>query len=245
MGNPRYAPCRILLERSIPSMVWMEDAVARYGVPIVVFDLHLIVPGIDKASAILRESGWSYYTPSCYPFLSDTTSKRWKCLLSPPVEDTSPVNDSSPTALPLPTKIPAERVATVLFSAAEWGIAEDTLNNAIGNKFFPLLPMLIDTLIDGLLDAPIEGGLYTHICIVMGYLYRYVPQLQDKAFADQLDPVHRQFHFDCVSKQFMGWAIPSVKHERIVRDMIRTGKYELTDCSAFWKDDNQILFDDC
>lgn len=32
-------------------MLWFEDAIARYVVPTVVFDLHLIVPNVSEAAA--------------------------------------------------------------------------------------------------------------------------------------------------------------------------------------------------
>lgn len=40
-------------------MVWFEDAVAHYGVPIVVFDLYVLVPHIDVTTQILIQHGWN------------------------------------------------------------------------------------------------------------------------------------------------------------------------------------------
>ncbi|KAI0010564.1 hypothetical protein F4779DRAFT_616531 [Xylariaceae sp. FL0662B] len=206
-------------------MVWFEDAVANYGVPTVVFDLHLIVPDIDEASAILQESGWER-------------------LLSPPTEeDVGSVDDSPPAAI-RPDQIPIGRVATVLYSAAEWDITKDTLVEASQNQFYPRLPMLINTLIDSLLDIPLECGLYDQVEVMMAYLYGHVPELQDRAFADQLDPAHRQFHLDRLSKQLSLWTIPFTEHERLVRDEMRKGGYQLRDCSAVRTEDNGILFTD-
>ncbi|KAI1082145.1 hypothetical protein F5B20DRAFT_23838 [Whalleya microplaca] len=74
MELPRLAPCRILLQHSIPTSLWFEDAIGRYGVPTVVFDLHLLVPDIEQASAILRQQGWSPQPPSVYFFLHSTSS---------------------------------------------------------------------------------------------------------------------------------------------------------------------------
>ncbi|KAI0909465.1 hypothetical protein F4823DRAFT_594622 [Ustulina deusta] len=250
MEYPRQAPCRILLKRSVPSMVWFEDAVARYGVPTVVFDLHLIVPNISEAAAILRESGWSPESPNEYSFLLTTTSMRWERLLSPMTPSTrnnyqDPIQfleSHPPGPPPLPQEIPAWRVATVLFSATEWGIKAEMLLNACEHEFYPFLPLLVDMLINQLLNTHFESGIHGQISVMLAYLYGHVPELKDKNFANKLDSVHRQFHLDCVSKQLSLWTIPFVEHERQIRDLIRMEGYELRDCSAIRTPDNQILF---
>lgn len=42
-------PGRILLQHSIPTSLWFEKAIGRYGVPTVVFDLHILMPDIEQA----------------------------------------------------------------------------------------------------------------------------------------------------------------------------------------------------
>lgn len=66
MELPRLAPCRILLQDSIPTSLWFENAIDRYGVPTVVFDFHLLVPDIEQTSAILRQQRWAPKPPSVY-----------------------------------------------------------------------------------------------------------------------------------------------------------------------------------
>lgn len=73
---PRHLPCAILREKGIPCLVWFEDAIAPYGVPTVVFDLHLLVPDIHEAARALFENGWADagQLKSTYHFLTGHVS---------------------------------------------------------------------------------------------------------------------------------------------------------------------------
>lgn len=55
----RFYPCKILREHKIPCIIWFEDAAAHYGVPTVVFVLHLLVPNIVEAGQVLADCGWT------------------------------------------------------------------------------------------------------------------------------------------------------------------------------------------
>lgn len=48
----------LLHDSNIPCIIWCEDAVGYYGVPTVVFNLHILVPDIHKAAKVLTQRGW-------------------------------------------------------------------------------------------------------------------------------------------------------------------------------------------
>lgn len=56
---PRHAACRVLKESGIPGYIWAEDAVAYYGVPTALFDVHIVVDDVQKAVDVLVNRGWS------------------------------------------------------------------------------------------------------------------------------------------------------------------------------------------
>ncbi|KAI0379563.1 hypothetical protein F5Y04DRAFT_259368 [Hypomontagnella monticulosa] len=229
MASTRLAPCRTLLQHSVPSVVWFEDAIGRYGVPTVVFDLHLLVPDINLAHSILCREGWVPVEPEPLSYLASTRSLGFRRLLAPPIERPPSLTDEPIWPPPPPDAQPrSERVATVLFEAVEWGVTVDILTNASDVTFLPPLPIVIDALIDALLDAPLESGLRWQVATMMAYLYEHASELKDRKFANWLDPMHRQFHTDCVSGQMSClWAIPFIRYERRVRDATRRGEYEV------------------
>lgn len=242
MESLRLAPCSILLQHSIPASLWFEDAIGRYGVPTCVFDLHLLVPDIEQASDILRQEGWSPEPPSIYSFLSSTPSIRFQRLVAPLTEGTPDIRP--PPSPPSPYKLPSERFATVLYYASDWGVTTDNLVDATKTGFLPPLPLLADALIGGLLDSPDDSSFQSHLSVMVAYIYAHVPELKDKAFEERMDPVHRQFHLDCLSGQFYRWTIPFIKHERQIREALRKGNYNLRECSAYRTEENKILFND-
>ena len=85
--NPRFEPCYLLLEANIPCVVWCEDAVAHYGVPTVVFQLHLLVPNIDEAAKVLIQKGWNLGENSQTKFGNAPLTSAHCCLT--PVVDSS------------------------------------------------------------------------------------------------------------------------------------------------------------
>lgn len=54
-----------------------EDAIALYGVPTMVFDLHLLVPDLNEATRALMERGWTDARPpnSTYSFLGPISQR--------------------------------------------------------------------------------------------------------------------------------------------------------------------------
>ncbi|KAI1340963.1 hypothetical protein F5Y15DRAFT_36989 [Xylariaceae sp. FL0016] len=229
MEDQRLAPCRMLLQESIPSAVWYEDAVGSYGVPTVLFDLHLIVPDVKKATEILLRNGWLLEEPNKYSFLRPPCSLHFSRLVPP--EDPSREKPMYGTT------------GTVLFSAAEWGVPTEILVEATKSDFLPPLCTVVNHMIGTALDTPEDTPLQRRFFTMLGYLYRYVQDIQGPDFADQLDLEHRQFHLDSVSRRMIRWTIPFFKHERQVRDEIRKGHYELRECSAVRTEENKDLFD--
>ena len=54
----RHRAPRILRTHGLPSFVWAEDALARYGVPILSFELFIIVADVDAAAYCLKNAGY-------------------------------------------------------------------------------------------------------------------------------------------------------------------------------------------
>ncbi|CZT12922.1 uncharacterized protein RAG0_16570 [Rhynchosporium agropyri] len=239
--SARFQACSLLLEAGIPCVVWCEDAVAHYGVPTVVFDLYVLVPDIEEAAKALIQEGWS---------LGDCTqSKFGNARLVSAHRSLIPPIDSNPTAKPdlstpitglppLPSKRRPAPVKTILLPAAEWKF---TLPRYEGSptSVFPPLPKLLDGLVDKLLDDPLTDSMFwIHLVVLIGYLYDYVPVLREIAFAEKLTFDHRQFHFDWLSGMTIG--LPFTRHERLIRDALRKGTYQLRECSA--DRDDETLF---
>ncbi|CAJ2511919.1 Uu.00g075440.m01.CDS01 [Anthostomella pinea] len=243
MFDSRRIPCDLLGQNDISNAVWFEDAIRSYGVPTVLFDLHLVVPDIDEAAAVLRANDWTPEPPSMYSFLARTPASMFHRLLAPATgEEYDP--DAWPP-VPPGEEPPIARVAAVLFPAARWGVAAETLEQAVENDFVPHLPALTNALIGSYLDCPEDpngGKVQSYLSCQLGYLYDYVPQLKEKTFTEELAFEHRQFHLDCLSKMRL-WTIPFVTHERRIRKAIREGGYELRECSAD-TEETRYLFED-
>ncbi|KAI1263921.1 hypothetical protein F5Y18DRAFT_391852 [Xylariaceae sp. FL1019] len=244
MDNPRYAPCRILLEHSVPSLLWFEDAIGAYDVPTVVFDLHLIVPDIDLAAAVFSQKGWQPEPPGLYTFLLPPCAMQFSQLIEPPLQnDVTPAQDDN--YLNSQEKPPRKRMVIVLMSAVEWGISTEVLHDASkNNHFLPTLPVLTNGLIRKLLDAPGDSSVESHLLTMLAYLYGHSLELKAEGFEHQLDLEHQQFHLDCISGQLRLWTIPFAQHERQVREAIRAGNYTFRDCSTTRTEENRPLFDD-
>lgn len=106
--------------------------------------------------------------------------------------------------------------------------------------FVPTLAGLLDALIDSLLDAPSDNAmLRIHLACQISYLYAYVSELKERVFAESLKLEHRQYHLDTLSGMRTG-TLQFTDHQRQIRDALRQGSYEVTECSA--SRDNQALF---
>lgn len=107
---------------------------------------------------------------------------------------------------------------------------------------FPTLPGLLDALIESWLAGPSENPtLLLRLAVYFNYLYRYVPALKERVFAEEMRYEHRQFHFDVLSGMASS-TFPFRDHERRIREALLQGRYEYQKCSA--SREKKILFDD-
>ncbi|OAA59032.1 hypothetical protein SPI_06234 [Niveomyces insectorum RCEF 264] len=204
----RYATCWVLHEDGIPCVVWFEDAVAHYGVPTVVFDLHLLVEDIDTAAQALRNHGWETAADRAndqYIFFSEKDAKPHHRLVWP-----EPPNH---------TGYPNTR--TFLFNTTDWCFPAEYLDRSTSPTFPPQLPKLVDALIDSVLDVKGGSMTYDHVAVMLGYLYGYVSEMKKASFADRLTYEHRQFHYDILTID--RFTLKFVAHERTVRQQFRDG----------------------
>jgi len=245
--NPRLLPCYLLHESKIPCVVWFEDAIGHYGVPTVVFKLHILVPNIDDAAEVLVQRGWTLVVQEQAEILNVMADRARRCLVPP--KDASceaPPNIASQSMgpPPPPNKEPPGPTTTLILPAADWNFtlpdfAEHTSNGSRIN-FYPPLPGLLDALIDSLLDAPSNNGhLQSYLACQISYLYSYTPALNQRSFAQNLKYEHRQYHFDSLSGMTTG-TLQFIAHQRTIRELLRHGKYQLQECSA--TRDNEDLF---
>lgn len=237
----RHYPCYLLQESKIPCVVWFEDALARYGVPTVVFDLYILVQDIDAAAQVLLRSGWMLSPNTKTKMINGVLNTRHRRFVPPRVNDepdapapklqTAP-REQSPPLLPS-QKPPRQTTTTILLPAADWNYTfPDNLPNITSaTTFYPSLPDLLDALIDNYLDAdPDKDRLWTHLGCQVGYLYLYVPAVKERSFASQLKYEHRQFHLDKLSGMSTG--APFTRHQRTIREKLRQGTWELKTCST-------------
>ena len=221
MATPskRHEPCVILRERGIPCVLWFEDALAKNGVPTVVFDLHLLVANVDEAALALHEAGWTDSKPLINHFLTDSAGKR---RLNPPGFSTV-AKGSRTWPPPPPSQEPPGPTTTVLLLAADWNITDQDLSQQLSEDFTPSLPLLLGALIDSLLDSPSNTALRARLVTYVSYLYDHCALLKAQSFAENLKPEHRQFHCDALSKTTLGTA-PFIEEQRQVREEVRAGK---------------------
>jgi hypothetical protein len=218
----RYAACRLLKESGIPCYVWAEDALAYYGVPTVVFDIHIVVDEVRKATDALAERGWHPPPPGFEARYSDVKEATYY-LVEPQCKSVGPFDS-----------------VVALTSASAWDIKLPDittqknwhLRKTVRWPFIPPLHQLLDSLIERWLDTSDTQNLFLgRISCFLGYLYGNVPVLKRKDFADCLKPEHRQYHFDVVAG--VSYTRERFRiHSRRVRDSIVRGEFEFCECSV-------------
>jgi hypothetical protein len=202
----RYQAFRLLRAHGIPCVLWFEDAIAHYGVPIIVFELYVLVLDHDEAAHVL-ESHWTRTTHEQDRIGNKDVTSSPQHHLTPPSTD-----NHQPTIVP----------------ASNWYF--DLNNSAMGalnpTSFVPPLPALLDAMI---LDGPPD--LWSPLRLHVSYLYGYVPELRQRMFAQRLRYENRQFHSDVLFGTPFN-TLPFAAHERRVRAELRAGKRQLQDCSV-------------
>ncbi|KAG7422094.1 hypothetical protein Forpe1208_v001711 [Fusarium oxysporum f. sp. rapae] len=157
----RYGPCRVLRRDGVASLLWLEDAIASYNVPTVVFDLSLLVSDPEAAARSLRRDGWIDVKTDIEtdlercPFVHSNTIQ-YICLDPPAIEERpKPVTGQLP---PIP-RGPPPSTRTVLLSARDYNTSIEPLSSGPlhDGNFLPPLHILVDGLISGVLDAPPEN----------------------------------------------------------------------------------------
>jgi len=231
----RLQPCYLLRESDIPCVVWFEDAVRYYGVPVVLHALHVLVSDINEAAEVLVRKDWTLITQAPKKIGNAFVDTALHCLRPPNLKPVPPPSNMKPLG---PT-------TTILLPATDWNWTiserrEGSYSGDIARTFFPPLPQLLDAMIDSELDVPpSDAMLRLHISCMIGYLHDYVPAVKTREFVEELRYDNRQYHLDWLSG--MSTATNSfIKHQRAIRDALRQGTYQLQECSA--SSDNEDLF---
>ncbi|KAH8422388.1 uncharacterized protein LDX57_000145 [Aspergillus melleus] len=215
----RYKSCLVFENIGIPYVIWFEDALVHHGVPTIVFDLYVLVLDIVTAADALMKSGWTVDTQNPRRIGDSVVAIPQTPLISPDQKTKTVLLLASDWKFPLATDSPLERVPVT--------------NRSHSSKLsFPLLPGLLDALIESWLVGPTEDPtLLLRLSCYFNYLYEYVPALKERSFADQMKYEHRQFHFDVLAgMDSLGF--PFRNHQRGIKDALLQGRYELQECSA-------------
>ena len=225
----RYTTCRILEESGIPCVVWHEDALRYYGVKTGLFDIYILVPDVLKATETLVHRGYNLVPakPLDKARISETMDIAQR-LKIPGVSNNRAHLGIDP--------------ADVLLSPMkDWDFTLPVTSSP-RPSFIPPLPDLNEILLDKWLDNfDIESGFRMRLAYYLGYLSSYIPVYWSHEFAQILRLDHRQYHADLLSGMTM-FTEPCRQHQRKIRDLIRTGQYELCECSA--SKENEWLFTD-
>ncbi|KAL2753279.1 hypothetical protein ACRALDRAFT_1065392 [Sodiomyces alcalophilus JCM 7366] len=238
---PRYIPCSILQEARIPCVVWFEDALWHYGVPTGVFDLYLLVPDIDQAAKALLHQGWNDTPPPSkfiFHFLASHPEITHRRLCPPGANKVEPPR-WPPTP---PGEVTPKPGTTILLRAADFHFPTKhfapTPTSLEG--YFPPLPVLINTLIDSLLEAPhgsrLQGAMALQVC----YLYEHVHELKERSFSKEIKYENRQFHHDALLGLDIG-TLPVLAAERRIRDELRKEQGQLEEYQAYTSELNNVV----
>ena len=108
-------------------------------------------------------------------------------------------------------------------------------------QYTRLLSELLGALIANQLDCTSteDEELQHWLSLQIAYLYGYVRELQDCAFADLLLYENRQYHYD-VRSGMSYITLPFVDHQRKVREALRMGTQTLQVCSAAHEDEDLL-----
>lgn len=223
-SEARLRAPRCLRSHGIPCVLWFEDAVQHYGVPTALFDLYLVVPDIEVSAKVLEAQGWKRVKQELGRIMnSDVKSPQAR--LRPPTE-----GNYDPEVVLLPAEVWSADFAT---HKGRYSVLDDDA------FFYPSLPSLVNGFIDVLLGGPDE--LRRPVSVNTSYLYHYVPQMKERAFANHLRRDNQQYHHDVISGMRLG-TIPFLQHAKKVREEIRSGKREISEASASDQENPRLYF---
>ncbi|KAL9053540.1 MAG: hypothetical protein Q9162_004707 [Coniocarpon cinnabarinum] len=218
----RHEAARVLSkDAAIPSFIWMEDAVAQYDVPTVIFDVWLLVPNVEKAAQVLQRAGWTR-TEVLPP------KQRMKKLIADCQAFVSPsvhFFDNAPDR---------RHDLTILLPVEQWGL---TLPDTPPKEAVPYVPHLYEILNSMMamyisLDPDGHEGndaFRDHIGVLIGYCYMYSEQTRDLELDQQwLDRKFLQLHYDLLENKH--WvdlgARPSWHHHKENVEKIERGELQ-------------------
>ncbi|KAI5798121.1 hypothetical protein FPQ18DRAFT_375887 [Pyronema domesticum] len=213
--TPRYALCTLLQSHRIPFTLFLEDALHYYGVPTIVSDLFLLCPRPDLLPSVLSSSGWKEH-----PLPERLISKGFNEDLVCGYYQTSDDSESG--------------LGAVFLDPVAWNFRPEAEVGMDGYEVIPPLPDLLDSLISTYLSAAENASwsMWTnYLSCLIGYVYRYVPEVREAGFAGMLREENRQYHADELSGMSMR-SIMAWRWEREVRERIRRGDWVMKDCSV-------------
>jgi hypothetical protein len=177
----RYYPARVLRENEIPCLVWAEDALCKYGVPTVCFDLFLLTEDIALASKCLCENGYTSAPLNpryqFIPELSNDVVRLWTIEENIQYQEKIAADDS---------------IAVVLLPSYDWGFSKLTEIHTEQDN----VPSL-NTLYEGLVTRWLYAsplGLGVRLQTFLGYLYAHSKEVKELSFDQTLRPFFRDFH---------------------------------------------------
>ncbi|KAI9686093.1 MAG: hypothetical protein M1822_004076 [Bathelium mastoideum] len=225
---PRYQPCIILRDHQVPYVIWFEDALRCYHVPTGVFELYILVQNLDQASEALLLNGWTLHSSAPAKIGNGTVDAPQRRLSPPEPEGGYP--ETKPGDPPPPPR-PEPSTVTVLLLADDWHFDLSTESiTPMGTQIrVPRLPALLNSLLEVLMDNALENSLFwSHLAVMVEYLYGYNPAVKNVYFTKQLKYEYRQYHIDALSGTMERGTLPWYRHQKRVRDALRNRSWKLS-----------------
>ncbi|KAI5817422.1 hypothetical protein BZA77DRAFT_309505 [Pyronema omphalodes] len=235
--TPRYSICTLLQSHQIPFTLFLEDALHYYGVPTIVSDLFLLCPQPELLPEILSTAGWKAspvpgriadrgfsgnLITACYEKshnIEDRAGDRKEDGNEKAERKGAVEGDENENATP----------SLIILNPVTWSYPQPSQYEPI-----PSLPSLLDSLISTWLNASEDQywGVWTnYLSCLIGYIYRYIPEVKEEGFVEGLSVENRQYHWDELAGMGMR-SIRAWKWQREVREGIRRGDWEMKECSV-------------
>ncbi|KAM5475256.1 hypothetical protein MauCBS54593_001732 [Microsporum audouinii] len=190
--DPRYEPCQRLAQANITSRVWCEDVLACYGVPVVFWDLFLLVANPRDAAQALTKAG--YIEAQANPrFISIPQLSDHLRLVLPPGQN---IPGKTHSESPQEEK---ETVGVVLLPASDWNYY---LPSKIDDLKFlvPDISEYFDHIVSRWMDlAEIDCPFGDYLSVHIAYIPDYIDEVWTQEFAGQVRREHRQLLFDLLA----------------------------------------------